>query len=93
MPSAAKLREAILNRRIKRIDHNIQRGHITNRLPVDMSGRKSSLMLNIEARFNQPIELLIWKYASSRLVANELEVGFKTICRWRNELTKEYINE
>ena len=79
---AKDIRQGILSRRQLRTEHYKQ--HLTDKLPVDPTGSKTTLMLYVEGKFRQPIEVIIWS-AGVRTVAKKLELQPRTISRWRKE--------
>ena len=76
--SSTRIRERILASKRAHIED----GKITTKLPNDPSKCKNTLMLYVEDKHRKPIEELIWEDSASN-VANKLEVGIRTIYRWR----------
>ena len=56
-----------------------------SRLPKDKTGLKTSLMLNIEARFGRSIEGLLVDGELTE-VANRLELNKTTVWKWQKRL-------
>ena len=59
--------------------------HKPSRLPEDKTGLKTSLMLNIEARFNKPIEDLLVDGTLMK-VADRLQIDKVTVWKWQKRL-------
>ena len=78
--SSTQIRDRILAS--KRL--NITNGRISNKLPIDSTGCKNSLMLYVEDKFRLPIEELIWQDVAEK-VAEKLEISVRTIYRWRKK--------
>jgi hypothetical protein len=76
--SSTRIRERILADKRLRLENGV----ITRSLPYDPTNCKNTLMLYVEDKHRKPIEELIWE-DSARNVANKLEVGIRTIYRWR----------
>ena len=84
----AKIRDSILSRKQLRKDET-RKGHLTNRLPLDPTGCKTTLMLYIEGKYKLPIEQLIWSL-SIRKAAHLFEVEPRTITRWREKFPSKW---
>ena len=84
---ATAVRNAILARKqLRKVDTGnlMARAHLTNKLPPDPSGNKSSLMRYIEGKYGQPIEVLIWIDGVDTL-SKQLEIPSRSISRWRKK--------
>lgn len=79
--SSTQIRERILRHKGLRIG---ELGKLTDKLPEDKTGRKSTLIRYVEDKCRKPIEEIIWS-GSAREVAEKIEVNPRTIRRWREE--------
>lgn len=79
--SSTQIRERILKYKGLRVGNL---GQLTDKLPEDNTGRKSTLIRYVEDKCRKPIEDIIWS-GSATEVANQIEVNSRTIRRWRKE--------
>ena len=59
--------------------------HKPSRLPEDTTGLKTTLMLNLEARFGKDIEYLLVDGTLSQ-VADRLQLNKSTVWKWQKRL-------
>ncbi len=78
--SSTQIRERILKFKGLRVSN----GQLTDKLPEDTTGRKSTLIRYVEDKCRKPIEIIIWS-GSAEEVASQIEVNPRTIRRWRKE--------